>query len=117
MKKAIKAIDNVLENIAPWQVEKLKDECFQQDREEKEEIKLLSCLCKVISEVPGRNTRTQLPLVVCKKDSDGKYLYSQDELLDKFTGITLYDVKQTRKHALNGRQECQLSLVITLAKS
>ena len=41
--------------------------------------------------------------VVCKKDSNEKYLYSQDELLDKFKGITLYDVKQARKHASNGK--------------
>ena len=85
----MKAIDNTLENIAPGQVEKLKFECFQQDKEEKEENELLPCLCKAISEVPGRNTRIQLLSVVCKKDSDGKYLYSQDELLDKFIGITL----------------------------
>ena len=39
--------------------------------------------------------------VVYKKDSDEKHLYSQYELLDKFKGITLYDVKQTRKHASN----------------
>ena len=85
----MKAIDNTLENIAPGQVEKLKFECFQQDKEEKEENELLPCLCKAISEAPGRNTRIQLLSVVCKKDSDGKYLYSQDELLDKFIGITL----------------------------
>ena len=97
----MKAIDNTLENIAPGQVEKLKFECFQQDKEEKEENELLPLLCKAISEAPGRNTRIQLLSVVCKKDSDGKYLYSQDELLDKFIGITLYDVKQARKHASN----------------
>ena len=33
VKKAIKAIDKVLKNIAPGQVEKLKVECFQQDKE------------------------------------------------------------------------------------
>ena len=103
VKKAMKAIDNFLENIAPGQVEKLKVECFQQDKEEKEENELLSCLCKAISEAPGRNTRIQLLSVVCKKGSDGKYLYSQDELLDKFKGITLCDVKQTRKHASNDK--------------
>ena len=70
--KAMKAIDKVLENKAPAQVEKLKVQCFQQDKEEKEENELLSCLCKAISETPGRNTRIQLLPVVCKKDSDGK---------------------------------------------
>ena len=70
---------------------------------EKEENELLSRLCKAIFEAPGRNTGIQLLSVVCKKDSDGKYLYSQDELLDKFKGITLYDVKQVRKHASNGK--------------
>ena len=34
VKKAMKAIDNTLENIAPGQVEKLKFECFQQDKGE-----------------------------------------------------------------------------------
>ena len=66
----------------------------------------MSCynvLCKAISEAPGRNTRMQLLSVVCKKDSGGKYLYSQDELLNKFKGITLYDVKQARKHASNDK--------------
>ena len=37
------------------------------------------------------------------RKTDEKYLYSQDELLDKFKGITLYDVKQARKHASNGK--------------
>ena len=72
----MKAIDNFLENVAPREVEKLKVKCFQQDKEEKKENELLSCLCKAISEVPGRNTRLQLLSVVCKKDSDGKCLYS-----------------------------------------
>ena len=68
-----------------------------------EENELLSSLCKAISEAPGRNTRIQVLSVVFKKDSDGKYLYSQDELLHKFKGITLYDVKQARKHASNDK--------------
>ena len=102
VKKAIKAIDSILKNIAPGQVEKLKVECFQQDKEEKEQNELLSCLCKAISEAPG-NTRIQLLSVVCKKDSDWKYLYSQDELTDKFKFITLYDVNQVRKHASNDK--------------
>ena len=88
------AIDNVLENIAPGKVEKLKVKCFQQEKEEKGENELLSCLCEAISEAPRRNTRMRLLSVESKKDSDGKYLYSQNELLDKFKGITLYDVKQ-----------------------
>ena len=69
----MKATDNALKTIAPGQVEKLKVECVQQDKEEKEENELLLCLCKAISEAPGRNTRIQLLSVVCKKDSDGKY--------------------------------------------
>ena len=60
VKKAMKAIDKVLENIAPGQLEKLKLERSQEDKEEKEENELLSCLCKAISEAPGRNTRIQL---------------------------------------------------------
>ena len=73
------------------------------NKTKKEQNKLLSCLCKAISKAPGRNTRIQLLSVVCKKDSDGKYLYSQDELIDKFKGITLYDVNQVRKHASNNK--------------
>ena len=71
----------------------------------KEENELLSYLLKVISGALGRITRIQLLSVGCKKDSDGKYLYSQDELLDKFKVITLYDVKQARKHALKNKAE------------
>ena len=41
MKKVMKAINNVLENTAPGQVEKLKVECFQQVKEGKEENELL----------------------------------------------------------------------------
>ena len=103
IEKAMKAIDNVLENIAPGQVKKLKVECFQQEKEEKEENELLSCLCKTISEAPGRNMRIQLLSVVCKNNSDRKYLYSQDKFLDKFKGIIFYDVKQARKHASNDK--------------
>ena len=72
------------------------------NKTKKEQNELLSCLCKAISKAPGRNTRIQLLSVVCKKDSDGKYLYSQDELIDKFKGITLY-VNQIRKHASNNK--------------
>ena len=75
VKKAVKTIHDVLENIAPGQVEKLKTECFQQEKEKKEENELLSHLSKAISEASGRNTRMQLLSVGCKKDSDGKYLH------------------------------------------
>ena len=37
VKKAMKVIDNVLENVAPGQVKKLKVEYFQQVKEQKEE--------------------------------------------------------------------------------
>ena len=103
VKKAMKVIDNVLENVAPGQVEKLKVKCFQQDKEQKEKNELFLCLCKAISEAQGRDRRIQLLSIIWKKDSDGKYLYSHDELLDKFKGITLDDVKQVRKHASNDK--------------
>ena len=103
VKKAMKVIDNVLENVAPGQVKKLKVECFQQVKEQKEENESLSCLYKAISGALGRNRRIQLLSIVCKKDSDGKYLYSHNELLDKFKGITLDDVKQVRKYASNDK--------------
>ena len=60
MKKAMKAIDSIFENTAPGQVEKMNVECFQQDKEEREENELLLSLCKAISEAPRRNTRTEL---------------------------------------------------------
>ena len=37
----MKAIDNILENIGPGQVENLKVECFQQDKIAKEKNELL----------------------------------------------------------------------------
>ena len=117
MKKAMKTIDTVLENIAPGKVEKLKAECFQQCKNEKEERELLSCLSRAICEAPGRNIRIQLLSVVCTKTSDGKYLYSQGELLDKFKGVTIYDVKQRPEnmHQII-KQGCLLNLVVTAAK-
>ena len=41
VKKAIKAIDKVLKNIAPGEVEKLKVECFQQDKEGTEWVAIM----------------------------------------------------------------------------
>ena len=103
VRKAMQAIDNVLYTIAPGQIDELKRECFEQEDREKEEKDLLSCLSSAIMDAPGRNTKIQLLSVVCKKDPDGNYLYKQNELLEKFQGITLYDVKQARRHASNDK--------------
>lgn len=60
---------------------------------EKEEKELVSCLSRTISEATGRNTRIQLLSGVCKKGYKEKYFYNQIELVHKFQGITLYDIK------------------------
>ena len=103
VKKAMQAIDNVLYSIAPGQVEALKKECFEQNDHEKEQNELLSCLSNAISDAPGRNTKIQLLSVLYKKDETGNYMYNQNELIEKFQGITIYDIKQARKHASNNQ--------------
>ena len=95
----MQAIDNVLYTIAPGQIEELKKECFEQEDREKEEKDLFSCLSSAIRDAPGRNTKIQLLSVVCKKDVHGSYIYNQNELIQKFQGIILHDIKQARKHA------------------
>ena len=68
----MKAINAVLNYIAPGQVETLKKELFNQNDHENEEKELLSCLSHAISEAPERrNIKIQLLSGVCKKETGG----------------------------------------------
>ena len=48
--KAMKAIDTILEKIAPGQSSELEEECFQQQNRKDEESQLLGCLTQVLKE-------------------------------------------------------------------
>ena len=99
VKKAVKAIDTVLEKIAPGQSSSLKEECFQLQNKKKEETQLLGCLTQALNEAPRRNAKIQLLSIVCGKDADNQYVYKQNELVDMFEGTTLNDIKKARQDA------------------
>ena len=99
VKKAIKAIDTILEKIAQGQSSSLKEECFQLQNKKKEETQLLGCLAQTLNEAPNQNAKIQLLSIVCGKDADDQYVYKQNELVDMFEGITLNDIKKARQHA------------------
>ena len=99
VKKAIKAIDTVLEKIAPGHLSSLKEECFQLQNKKKEETQLLGCLTQALNEASNRNAKIQLLSIVCDKDADDQYVYKHRELADMFEGITLNDIKKARQHA------------------
>ena len=61
-----------------------------------------------VSEAPERNAKIQLLSVVCEKDVAGNYLYHQNKLIEKFHGVTLYDIKQARKYAAKDQAEMQV---------
>ena len=60
IKKAMKAIDTVLEKIAPGQSSSFKEEYFQLQNKKKEEIQLLGCLTQALNEAPNQNAKIQL---------------------------------------------------------
>ena len=95
----MKAIDTVLEKIAPGQLSSLKEECFQLQNKKKEETQLLGCLAQTLNEAPNQNAKIQLLSIVCGKDADEQHVYKQNEFVDMFEGITLNDIKKARKHA------------------
>ena len=99
IQKPIKAIDTVLENIAPGQSSSLKGKCFQLQKKKKQETQLLGCLTQALIEAPNQNAKIQLLSIVCGKDADDQYVYKQNELVDMFEGITLNDIKKARQHA------------------
>ena len=90
---------------------------MNQNDPEKEEKELLSCLSHAISEAPERNTKIQLLSVVCKKDTDGNCLYNQDELIEKFQGVTLYNIKKARKHAAKDQAGMPVEPAIIVRKN
>ena len=53
VKKAMKAIDTVLEKIAQGQTSSLKEECFQLQNMKKEQNQLLGCLTQALNEAPN----------------------------------------------------------------
>ena len=99
VKKAMKAIDTVLEKIAPGQLSSLKEECFQLQNKKKEETQLLGCLAQTLNEAPNQNAKIQLLSIVRGKDADDQHVYKQNEFVHMFEGITLNDIKKARQHA------------------
>ena len=97
--KAMKAIDTVLEKIAPGQSSSLKEECSQLQNKKEEESQLLGCLTQALNEAENKNVKIQLLSIVCGKDEDEQYKYWQNELLEMFEGISLNDIKKARQHA------------------
>ena len=97
--KAMKAIDTVLEKVAPGQSSSLKEECFQLQIKREEETQLLGCLTQALNEAENKNVKIQLLSIVCGKDEDEQYKYKQNELLEMFEGISLNEIKNARQHA------------------
>ena len=92
----MKAIDTILEKIAPGQSSELKEECFQQQNRKDEESQLLGCLTQALKEALNQHAKIQLLSIVCRKDSADQYIYKQNELVEMFQGISLSDVKKAR---------------------
>ena len=99
--KAMKAIDTILEKIAPGQSSELKEECFQQQNRKDEESQLLGCLTQALKEALNQHAKIQLLSIVCRKDSADQYIYKQNKLVEMFQGISLNDVKKARQNSAN----------------
>ena len=99
--KAMKAIDTILEKIAPGQSSEVKEECFQQQNRKDEESQLLGCLTQALKEALNQHAKIQLLSIVCRKDSADQYIYKQNKLVGMLQGISLNDVKKARQHAAN----------------
>ena len=97
--KTKKAIDSVLEKIAPGQSSSLLEECFELQNKKNEESQLIGCINQALKEAPNRNVKTQLLSVMCGKGDDNQYIYKQNELVDMFDGISICDIKKARQHA------------------
>lgn len=100
--KATKAIDLVLEPLAPGQSNQLKNVLFKEKDKEKDESRIVNLLKEAINNTDGRNTRIQLLTVFCNKDTDDSYLYSRTELINTFDNVTEYDIRQVRERCSQG---------------
>ena len=96
--KAIKAVDAVLENVAPGQGHILKDEIFKRHR-----ILDLTKEIKESVESAVGNVKVQLLSLVAGKNEDGEYHHTINEIMSMFPGVTKHYVERARKHAGAGK--------------
>ena len=97
LRKANKAIDVVLDNIAPGQGNLLKKDLFRQHVE----IDIIFELKIAVTSSIG-NVKVQLLSIIAGK-KNGKYTYTIKELQQMFPGTSKYFIERARKHAENGK--------------
>ena len=97
LRKADKAVDTVLEEIAPGQGSLLKKELLKQNRV----IDFNKELKKSIENAVG-NVKIQLLSLVAGRDEDGHYHHTTEELLQIFPSATKHYIEMARKHAGKG---------------
>lgn len=100
IRKSVLAVKEVLNKIAPGQVERLKSACFE--RETRQPDFFITTLQSTIAQVSGRNLKRQLLSIVYGKNEDDKYNYTEEELISLFPSVTRHDVAVSRKQASKG---------------
>ena len=95
MRKANKAVDAVLEQLAPGQGDVLKQELFRQ----LVEVDVVEELNGAVRNAVG-NVKVQLLSLIAGK-KEGKYQYTINELQTMFPGTTKHYIGRARKHAKN----------------
>ena len=96
--KATKAIDVVLEQIAPGQGETLKEEIFKKYTE----LDIPRQIKDAVLSANG-NVRIQLLSLVAGAKEEGKYVYTINDLMTMFPGVSKYYVEMARAHAKDGK--------------
>ena len=94
VRKAMKAIDVVLEEIAPGQSSELKEEIFKKHVE----LDVPKQIRDAVVNANG-NVKIQLLSLVAGRDTEGHYKFTIDEMLQMFPGVTKHYVEMARNHA------------------
>ena len=98
IRKNLIAVDNVLENIAPGQVNQLKKSITEPSSFDSEVTRALQ---NAVSSASSVNTKVQQLSILCVK-SDDTYEFTIAQMLEMFPGTTRHQINRGRRHASMG---------------
>jgi hypothetical protein len=95
IRKTLIAVDNVLEKIAPGQVNQLRKSLTKESSYESE---ITNALQDAVSSASSVNAKIKLLSILCTKKDDN-YDFTIAKMLEMFPGTTRHQIDRARKHA------------------
>jgi len=95
IRKTLIAVDNVLEKIAPGQVNQLRKSLTKESSYESE---ITNALQDAVSSASSVNAKIKLLSILCTKKDDN-YEFTIAKMLEMFPGTTRHQIDRARKHA------------------